>query len=65
MTEAQALVLTLIAGLALFLGAFLLLASMEVSTEVLLLAYILILGATAQVSSSVVMHYGSSKKRRR
>jgi preprotein translocase subunit SecY len=64
MTEAKALVLTLVAGLAVFVGAFVLLASMDVGTDVLLLVYIATLGASAYAASSIVMHYGSKRRRR-
>jgi len=64
MTETKALALTLVAGLAVFVGAFVLLASMGVSTDVLVLVYIATLGATVYASSSIVMHYGSKRRRR-
>lgn len=63
MSERKALLLTLIAGLAVFLGAFFLLESLNANSDLLVLVYVLTLGATAYASSSVVMHYGAKRRR--
>jgi hypothetical protein len=65
MTEGKALVLTIGGMLSLYLGVYLVLASIDASMQAQGLAYFLMLCASSYAASSVVMHYGSSKRRKR
>ncbi|HEY8808686.1 MAG TPA: hypothetical protein VIM28_01575 [Solirubrobacterales bacterium] len=65
MNETKATVLVLIVGLAVMSGAFIWLASMNASAEVLFLACFLPLAATSYANSLIVSHYYADWERRK
>jgi hypothetical protein len=65
MNETRATVLALIVGLAVMSVAFIALASVGASAEILFLACFLPLAATSYTSSLIVSHYADSEQRRR
>jgi heme A synthase len=65
MNETRATVLALIVGLAVMSGAFIGLASVNASAEILFFACFLPLAATSYANSLIVSHYADSERRRR